>query len=134
MTDNIYKDLILDHYQNPKNFGALFKPTIVHEEMNAFCGDKIRMELKIDSDKIAAVAFSGEGCVISVASASLLTEHIKGKRINEIKKITKENVSALLGIALSPTRLKCAWLSWEVLQIALNKYTMTKGGKNYGKI
>ena len=126
MTD-IYQEVILDHYQNPKNYGKLKHPTVIHEEMNAFCGDKIRMEIKISSDKIDEVAFSGQGCVISVASASLLTDHIKNKKLAEVQKMGKEEVSDLLGISLSPTRLKCAWLSWEVLQKALKKYTIKKG-------
>lgn len=112
----------MDNYQNPKNYGTLKLPTVIHEEMNAFCGDKIRMELKIASDKIADVAFSGQGCVVSVASASFLTDHIKNKKLAEVQKMGKEEVSDLLGISLSPTRLKCAWLSWEVLQKALKKY------------
>lgn len=127
MTD-IYQEVILDNYQNPKNFGALKQPTVIHEEMNAFCGDKIRMEIKIRNDKIDDVAFSGQGCVISVASASLLTDHIKNKKISDIIRMSKEDVSNLLNISLSPTRLKCAWLSWEVLQKALKKYTINKKG------
>lgn len=128
MTDNIYQDIILDHYQNPKNFGTLKNPSVTHEEMNAFCGDKIRMEIKIRNDQIDEVAFSGQGCVISVASASLLTDHIKNKKVSDIIKMSKEDVSNLLNISLSPTRLKCAWLSWEVLQKALKKYTIKKKG------
>lgn len=122
--DDIYQDIILDNYKNPKNFGQLLKPTVSHEEMNAFCGDKIRMELKIQGDKITAVKFCGAGCVISLASASFLTEKVKNQTIKQAQRIKKEEVERLLGIPLSPTRLKCAWLAWEVLQKALNKYTM----------
>lgn len=132
MTD-IYQDIILDNYKNPKNFGQLAKTTVKHEEMNAFCGDKIRMDLKIEGDKIVDVKFSGQGCVISLAAASLLTEKIKEQKIRQVRRIKKEEVEKLLGIPLSPTRLKCAWLPWEVLQKALNKYTMEKREEN-GKV
>lgn len=128
MTNDIYQEVILDSYQNPKNFGKLQKPSVIQEEMNAFCGDKIRMELKIESDKITEVAFSGQGCVISIAAASLLTQHIKDKKLDQVAKLKKEEVSKFLGITLSPTRLKCAWLPWEVLQKALTKYTINKKG------
>ncbi len=132
MLNNIYQEIILDHYQNPKNFGSLKNPSVSHQEMNSFCGDKIRMELKIQSDKITAVAFSGQGCVISIACASLLTDYLKNKSLQQARQLKKEEVSGLLGINLSPARLKCAWLPWEVLQKALNKYIIIKQGGKHG--
>lgn len=116
---DIYRQEIIDHYQNPRNFGTLKKPTVSHEEANSFCGDKIRMDLQIRGDQIHDVAFTGIGCAISVASASFLTEMVKGKKVDEVKKITGDDLVKRIGIELSPTRLKCAWLSFEVLSKAL---------------
>ncbi|MBI3385359.1 iron-sulfur cluster assembly scaffold protein [Candidatus Gottesmanbacteria bacterium] len=118
---NIYFEQIIDLYQHPRNFGRLKKPTVSHEEVNVFCGDKIRMDLGIKNDQIIDVAFGGSGCAISIASASLLTDMVHGKKLALVKKITKENLLQSLNIELTPTRLKCAWLSWEVLQKALKK-------------
>ena len=118
---DIYRQEIIDHYQHPRNFGNLKKPTVTHEEANSFCGDKIRMEIETDGDKINDVSFTGVGCAVSVASASFLTEMVKGVKIEKAKKITKEDLVKKIGIELSPTRLKCAWLSFEVLTKALAK-------------
>lgn len=118
---DIYREELIEHYRHPQNFGRLSKPTVWHEEGNPFCGDKIRMELEIKNDQVENVAFSGIGCVISLASASLLTENIKGKKISEVKKIEMRDIIKLLGIELSPTRLKCGLLPWEVLEKAISK-------------
>lgn len=118
---NIYHDEIIDRYHRPEFFGSLNNPTVFHQEYNSACGDRIRMELEIVNDKLTGVAFSGEGCAISIVSASLLCEMIAGKKLKSIKRVTKENLLKKLKISLSPTRLKCAWLSWEVLQKALSK-------------
>jgi nitrogen fixation NifU-like protein len=129
---DIYRQEIIDHYQNPRNFGKLKNPTVFHEEVNSFCGDRIRMELQIVNDKIMDVAISGAGCAISMASASFLTEMIKNQTINKVKKNSKEELVKKLNINLSPSRLVCAWLPWEVLHKALFKYQNMKGA--YGKI
>lgn len=118
---NIYLEQIIDLYQHPNNFGKLRKPTVSDEEANVFCGDKIRMDLEIKNDQITDAAFCGNGCAISIASASLLTDMILRKKLTRVKRITRENLLKNLNIELSPTRLKCAWLSFEVLQKALNK-------------
>lgn len=118
---NIHYEEIIDLYQHPRSFGQLKKPTVSHEEANVFCGDKIRVDLRIKNDQIVDIAFCGNGCAISIASASLLCEMITGNKLKSVKKVTKENLLAKLKISLSPTRLKCAWLSWEVLQKTLEK-------------
>ncbi len=121
MNMKIHFEEIIDLYQHPRNFGKLKKPTVSYEEANVFCGDKIRMDLEIKNDQMVDVAFGGNGCAISIASASLLTDMVLGKKLALMKKITKEDLLKKLNIVLTPTRLKCAWLSFEVLQKALKK-------------
>lgn len=124
--DNIYRQNILDHYKNPRNFGRIPNPDTSSEEGNPLCGDKIGVDIKITSknnpSKIADIRFHGVGCAVSVASASMLTENIKGKSIKTVLSMDKDVVLALLGIQLGPTRLKCALLALETIHQALNKY------------
>ena len=113
----MYQENILDHYKSPRNFGKLENPSIHHHEKNPLCGDEIDMFLVIDKNKnIVDVKFYGHGCAISQASASMLTEKIKGKNINEIEKLSKEDILEMLGIPISPVRLKCALLSLDTLK------------------
>lgn len=117
--DALYRDFILDHYRNPRNAGTLDAPDASFEDLNPLCGDKIRMDLRIRDGVIEDVRFKGRGCAISQASASLLTEAIKGKRIADIDAIGKDEVLENLGISISPARLKCALLGLKVLKSAL---------------
>ncbi|HEY7994621.1 MAG TPA: SUF system NifU family Fe-S cluster assembly protein [Candidatus Eremiobacteraceae bacterium] len=117
--DALYRDFILDHYRNPRNAGTLEQPDASFEDLNPLCGDKIRMDLRIRDGVVEDVKFKGRGCAISQASASLLTESIKGKRIAEIDAIGKEDVLENLGISISAARLKCALLGLKVLKQAL---------------
>ncbi|HXV99829.1 MAG TPA: SUF system NifU family Fe-S cluster assembly protein [Anaerolineae bacterium] len=115
--DDFYKENILDHYRHPRNAGKLEQPTHSHEEHNPLCGDVIRMDLHVnDNNIIDQVAFAGKGCAISQASASMLTEMIKGKSLDEAKQIGKEQILEALGIEIGPVRLKCALLSLKVLK------------------
>ncbi len=116
MDDDFYREYILDHYKNPRNFGHLDDCDLAHEEANPLCGDVIGIELKVDQGRISDVRFHGRGCAISQASASLLTERIKGQSLEEVKHLTKDDVLEELGIAISPARLKCALLSLKVLK------------------
>ena len=116
MVESIYKDLILHHWRNPKNFGKLKNPSKIAFSENPFCGDRIKMEAKIKKGKIKEIKFSGKGCIISLATASLLTEHVKGKEILKLKNLDKEFILNLIGLKLGPTRLKCALLPLEVFQ------------------
>lgn len=122
---DIYREQILDHYKNPRNFGHLDKPDVVVEEGNVTCGDKIVIEIKVKSYKskvksvIGEIAFSGEGCAISQASASMLTEKVKGMTKVQILKLTSKDIINMLGTTLTPSRTKCALLSLEVLQKAV---------------
>ena len=117
--DDLYRQNILDHYQNPRNFGTLPHPDISVEDSNPLCGDKIRMDLKIENDRVADVRFSGVGCSISRAAASMLTEEIKGKTLEEVKGIGRDEVLEMLGIELGPVRLKCALLALKTLKVGV---------------
>lgn len=113
---DLYREHILDHYQNPRNHGAIENPDISHEEYNPLCGDRLVIQLKLEDDHVADVKFHGEGCAISQASASMLTEAIEGKSVDELKALTKEDILDMLGIPIGPVRLKCALLSLKALK------------------
>jgi nitrogen fixation NifU-like protein len=115
--DDFYKENILDHYRHPRHAGTLEQPTHSHQEHNPLCGDIIRLDLYVNEENIIdQVAFSGRGCAISQASASMLTEMIAGKSLEEAKKIGKEAILEALGIEIGPARLKCALLALKVLK------------------
>ena len=118
--DDLYRDEILEHYRRPHNFGTLASPDAVHEGSNPLCGDRLTMMLGIGpSGTVDEVAFTGRGCAISQASASMLTDSIKGKALEEVARLGAQDVLDDLGIEISPARLKCALLSLETLQGAL---------------
>ena len=117
--DDLYRDYILEHYRRPHNFGVLEDATTSHEGANPLCGDRITLQLRVKDGAIDAVAFTGRGCAISQASASLLTDEIKGKPVETAASITSSDVLDLLGIEISPARMKCALLSLDTLQRAL---------------
>jgi nitrogen fixation NifU-like protein len=115
--DQFYREYILDHYKNPRNYGRLEHPDITHEEDNPLCGDVIGMDFQIKDGVIDDIKFHGRGCAISQASASLLTERLKGMALDDAKKIDKNDVLGELGIDISPARIKCALLSLKVLKV-----------------
>ena len=118
--DDLYRDEILEHYRNPHNFGTLESPTTAKEGANPLCGDRITLMLGInDAGTIEDVAFTGRGCAISQASASMLTDEIKGKPLTEIAQLGRQDVLQNLGIEISPARMKCAMLSLETLRAAV---------------
>ncbi|MGE5177800.1 MAG: Fe-S cluster assembly sulfur transfer protein SufU [Bacteroidota bacterium] len=117
--DDLYRQDILDHSQNPRNFGTLDHPDISAEDSNPLCGDKIRMDLIVRDGVIEDVRFTGVGCSISRAAASMLTEEIKGKTLEEVKRIGREDVLEMLGIELGPVRLKCALLALKTLKVGI---------------
>jgi nitrogen fixation protein NifU and related proteins len=121
MSDDIYQQQILEHAKYPHNFGTLEGATVSHEEHNPLCGDKVRIELLIENDVIADVRFTGRGCAISQASASLLTDELIGMEVERAKTYSKDDLLELIGIPLSknPTRLKCALLSLKALKAGL---------------
>ena len=112
----MYRDYILDHYKNPRNAGTLPGATNTYHDNNPLCGDEITMSLLIDDDKVKDVRFEGKGCAISQASASILTEEIKGKTLDEVKAIDRQHVLENLGIPISPARVKCALLGLKTLK------------------
>jgi nitrogen fixation protein NifU and related proteins len=117
--DDFYRDFILDHYRNPRNFGTLDAATATAEDLNPLCGDQIRMDLRVDDHGVVEdVRFSGKGCAISQASASMLTEEVKGMKLEDVAKLGKEIVLDNVGIGISPTRMKCATLGLRVLKSA----------------
>ena len=120
--DDLYRDEILEHYREPHNFGTLDAPDASYEGHNPLCGDRITMMLRVDADgNVTDVAFSGRGCAISQASASMLTDEVKGRPVSEVEGMTNTDILDLLGIEISPARLKCALLSLETLQHALGE-------------
>jgi nitrogen fixation NifU-like protein len=119
--DDLYRDYILEHYRRPHNFGVLDSPTVAHEGANPLCGDRITIQLVVRDGTIEEVAFTGRGCAISQASASLLTDEIRGKTVEEVGAMSSEDVLDLLGIEISPARLKCALLSLETVSKALEE-------------
>jgi nitrogen fixation NifU-like protein len=115
--DDLYRELIIDRYKNPQMRGDLDPNDFTYEDDNPLCGDRIRIDLRVDGNEIVTeAAFSGEGCAISLASADLLLESIVGKSLQEVKQFSKEDVLEMLGIQLGPVRLKCALLSLKVLK------------------
>ena len=116
---DIYREEILDHYKNPRNFGPLPGATKKASDRNASCGDVIEIGVRIKAGKIEEIKFQGEGCAIAIASTSMLTEMVKGKTVEKVKKLTDKDMIKKLGINISLGRKKCAQLGLVVLQKAL---------------
>ena len=114
--DDLYREHILDHYQHPRNRGTIEHPDITYEDANPLCGDLIRMDLKVRDGRIDQVRFSGTGCSISQAAASMLCEAIEGKTLDEAKQISRDDMLEMLGIELGPVRLKCGLLALKTLK------------------
>ncbi len=114
-----YREYILDHYRDPRNYGKLEKPDVHSEDSNPLCGDQLGMDLQIEGDRVTAVRFQGRGCAISQATASMLSEMIEGKTVEEVSLLGKNDVLEALGIPISPARTKCAFLSLRVLHRGL---------------
>lgn len=143
--DELYQEVLLDHYRNPRNTDLLDDPTSEVDAINPFCGDEIHMQLGLDGDKVASISVTGQGCSISQAAGSLLTEIVDGKTTTEARELrelfremmTVEEVSdevadrlednlALQGVRRFPVRIKCALLSWSALIDALDKVAPAK--------
>jgi nitrogen fixation NifU-like protein len=137
--DELYRELILDHYRNPRNREPLESPAVVAEGYNPLCGDEVELRLNIEGDVISDVSFTGRGCSISQASGSMLTEAVKGKTVSQARALAalftrmmtdpefvpEEDVGdleALQGVAKYPVRVKCATLAWHALQDALDRH------------
>ena len=120
---DIYREIILDYYRNPRNYGIIENADIFRHDSNPLCGDDIEMYVNIKDNKVSDVKFVGKGCAISQASASMLTELILGKDFEFVKKLSKENVLENLGLPdLGPARIKCALLSLKALKYGIYTY------------
>lgn len=133
----LYQEVILDHYRKPRNSSALREPSHRAEGINPLCGDKVQISLRIDDGRVTEIAFEGAGCAISTASASLMTEAVKGKTVEEAEEIFRRfheamtgeesfpgelgKLEVLSGVREYPVRIKCATLAWHTLHAALHE-------------
>lgn len=115
----LYRENILDHYGNPRNEGTLENADISYERANPVCGDVVRLDIRFEDGKVSEVRFSGQGCVISIASASMFTEEIQGKTVSELQQMDEDDILEMLGVELGPSRTHCGMLPLKVLQEAL---------------
>jgi nitrogen fixation protein NifU and related proteins len=138
--DNLYQEIILEHYKHPRNHGVIANADVKINGKNPFCGDEIALSLKLKDNLVEEVAFEGHGCAISQASASVMTEQIKGKTLEEAQRLFEQftkmvkgetdynaenmdDLAAFQGVCEFPTRVKCALLSWNALKKALEQNT-----------
>jgi nitrogen fixation NifU-like protein len=119
---DLYREQILDHYRNPRNQGTLDPNDGSYEDTNPLCGDRVRMDIRRDGDTITDIRFSGRGCAISQASASMLTELVKGQDVQTVRDLSKDDLLEELGIPISPARIKCALLPLKVLKATAYGY------------
>lgn len=121
MAYDMYQERILQHYRSPRNFGHLDHPDLSAEESNPLCGDHIQVDIQLDPSKkkVAEIRFSGDGCAISMASASMLTQKLAGLALEDVEKLTRDDVLELVAIPLSPVRVKCALTGYTALGRAL---------------
>ena len=123
MSEDIYKEIILDHYRNPRNKGRISGAEISAQDNNPVCGDRLSIDIKLEDNIVSDIKFDGEGCAISQSSASILTEMLMGKTVDELSKFTKDELLEELGTpSLGPARIKCALLSLKVLKIGTYQY------------
>ena len=117
----MYRENILYLYKNPRNFGILKDASHEKKEVNPLCGDEITVQIKVEGVRIADVRYTAKGCAISIASASLLTDYIKGKKVQEVLAMNTEDILSLLEIPIGPVRLKCALICLKAIQKALSE-------------
>ena len=122
--DDMYREVILEHNKHPHNAGTLERPDVTHEDSNPLCGDRIRIDLQVEGGVISDVRFLGRGCAISQAAASLLTDEIKGKSLDDVRAFSKDDMLDLIGIPLdkNPVRIKCALLGLKTLKAGVYEF------------
>jgi nitrogen fixation protein NifU and related proteins len=135
MSDDIYREIILDHYRNPRNKGKLPHADVSIHDSNPLCGDEIDIHLKVEQGKIKDIKFEGRGCAISQASASMLTEMVLDKPLTAVKDLAKDDILENIGLMnLGPARIKCALLSLKVLKMGMINYYIDKDPDSAKKI
>jgi len=128
--EEIYRENIIDHFKNPRNYGEIVEAEIKHSELNSVCGDMIRLFVKLKEGKVEDVKFKGNGCAISMAATSMMTEILKEKTLDEIKNLKKEDIFEMLGIKLGIVRMKCGLLCLNTLMKGLEQMDGKNGIKN----
>jgi len=123
---DIYQENLIDHYNNPRNYGSFDKASTAAKAENVSCGDSINIELMMSGKKISDIRFNGEGCAVCIASTSLLTEFVKGKNLDQCKNLSYSDIKSLLGVELSPSRIKCASIGLEALKLAIKNIDSAK--------
>ena len=121
MSGGIYQGKVLDHAMNPRNRGILEPADYSYEDAGSVCGDEVRIDVRVKGDRVAEVAFSGRGCAVSQASASLLTELIATMTLDDVGALTEDDLLAAIGVHLTPARLECALLSLSVLRAGISR-------------
>ena len=119
--DSLYREVILDHYKNPRGHGVIAEPDAQAEGQNPLCGDEVSIAVEFEGDTIADVKFQGRGCAISQAATSMLMDMVKGRTAQEVASMSRDELLEEVGIPLTPVRLKCAILGLGVLKVALHK-------------
>jgi nitrogen fixation NifU-like protein len=128
MSFDMYQENILDHYEHPYHRGTLTQPTLVYRDLNPLCGDEVCVQAHLDTQgHVVEAYFEGQGCVISLAAASMLMEAIEGKTLQEVKQLNRQDMLALLGIPLTTMRVKCAMLPLRTLEKAIYIYEAERG-------
>lgn len=121
-TDQLYREHVLDHYRQPRHYGHLPAANAQASGYNPLCGDVVHVQLQITDDTVAAMTFTGQGCAISVATASLLSDHVVAQSVMAVQHQSLRDIEALLGVTLPPTRIKCGLLALETIQQAVTNY------------
>jgi nitrogen fixation NifU-like protein len=120
---DLYAEIILDHFKHPRHEGLLEKPDIHAEDTNPLCGDKVKVDLRVDGEKkVCDIGFLGEGCAISKASTSILTDELLGKSLDDIENFSQDQLYELIGIEVSPARVKCALLGLSTIKKGIKIY------------
>ena len=119
--DSLYREVILDHYKNPRGHGVISEPDAQAEGQNPLCGDEVSIAVEFEGDTIADVKFQGRGCAISQAATSMLMDMVKGRTAQEVASMSRDELLEEVGIPLTPVRLKCALLGLGTLKVALHK-------------
>lgn len=127
MSEDIYREIILDHYRNPRNKGRISDADVSFHDSNPLCGDEIDIHLKVVDNVVKDIKFEGRGCAISQASASMLTEMVMNKPLTSVKELDKDDILENIGLVnLGPARIKCALLSLKVLKMGMVEYYISK--------